>query len=126
MSRKEKSVRKKISDKKKNEQRSSYSLFGDERFKFIIGLLITGFAVYLFFAFIAYLFWWKADQSFDTSMVISGAGIEVKNWSGKSGAWFADIFVNKGFGLAAFFIPVMFAAIGLRLLNLRRIKAGII
>ncbi|MCD4770703.1 MAG: DNA translocase FtsK [Bacteroidales bacterium] len=126
MSGKVKRVRKKISEKKKNEQKSSYSLFGDERFKFIIGLLITGFAVYLFFAFIAYLFWWKADQSFDTSLVISGAEIEVKNWSGKSGAWFADIFINKGFGLAAFFIPVMFAAIGLRLLNLRRIKAGII
>lgn len=126
MSGKIKRVKKKISEKKKNEQGSSYSLIGDERFKFIIGLLITGFAVYLFFAFIAYLFWWKADQSFDTSMVISGAEIEVKNWSGKSGAWFADIFVNKGFGLAAFFIPVMFAAIGLRLLNLRRIKAGII
>jgi len=111
--------KKKDNQKKKNR----YSIFRDERIRFITGLLITGFSVYLFFAFIAYLFWWKADQSFDPSSVISGAEIQVKNWSGKSGAWFADAFINKGFGLASFLIPVMLAAIGLRLLNLRRIKA---
>ncbi|HCC71869.1 MAG TPA: cell division protein FtsK [Bacteroidales bacterium] len=111
--------------KKKNNQsnKNKFSVLRDERIKFISGLLITGFSVYLFFAFIAFLFWWKADQSFDPSSVISGAEIQVKNWSGKSGAWFADIFINKGFGLAAFFIPVILAAIGLRMLNIRRIKA---
>ncbi|MDZ7739384.1 MAG: DNA translocase FtsK 4TM domain-containing protein [Bacteroidales bacterium] len=99
------------------------SFFRDEKTSFIAGLLITGFAVYLFFAFIAYLFWWKADQSFDAANVISGAEIQVNNWSGKSGAWFADIFINKGFGLAAFFIPVLLAALGLRLLHIKKIKA---
>lgn len=111
--------RKKDDPKKK----TRYSVFRDERIKFITGLLITGFSVYLFFAFIAYLFWWKADQSFDPTSVLSGAEIQVKNWSGKSGAWFADIFINKGFGLAAFSIPIILAAIGLRMLNIRRIKA---
>jgi S-DNA-T family DNA segregation ATPase FtsK/SpoIIIE len=117
---------KKVGKSKKKDnpgKKTRYSLFRDERIKFITGLLITGFSVYLFFAFIAYLFWWKADQSFDATSVISGADIQVKNWSGKSGAWFADIFVNKGFGLAAFFIPVILAAIGLRLLHIRKIKA---
>jgi len=104
-------------------QKPEYSFFRDERIKFITGMVISGFAIYLFFAFIAYLFWWKADQSFDTSNVISGANVEVRNWSGKSGAWFADVLMNKGFGLAAFFLPVIFASIGLRMLNLRRIKA---
>jgi len=104
-------------------QKPEYSFFRDERIRFIAGLVITGFAIYLFFAFIAYLFWWRADQSFDTSRVISGASVEVRNWSGKSGAWFADALMNKGFGLAAFFLPVIFASIGLRMLNLRRIKA---
>ncbi len=117
---------KKVSKSRKRdnpEKKTRYSVFRDERIKFITGLLITGFSVYLFFAFIAYLFWWKADQSFDAASVISGAEIQVKNWSGKSGAWFADIFINKGFGLAAFFIPIILAAIGLRLLHIRRIKA---
>ncbi len=107
-------------------QKPAYSIFKDERIKFIIGLLITGFAVYLLFAFIAYLFWWKADQSLDPALVISSSDIVVKNWSGKSGAWFADKFIRQGFGLAAFFIPVIFSSIGLRMLNLRWIKAGVI
>ncbi|MEA1886629.1 MAG: DNA translocase FtsK [Bacteroidota bacterium] len=117
---------KKVSKSRKKDnpkKKTGYSVFSDERIKFVTGLLITGFSVYLFFAFIAYLFWWKADQSFDPASVISGAEIQVKNWSGKSGAWFADIFINKGFGLAAFFIPVILAAIGLRMLNIKRIKA---
>lgn len=108
--------------KDKAEKKKVYSVFKDERVRFVAGLIITGFAVYLFFAFTAYLFWWKADQSF-AAPVISGAEEQVKNWSGKSGAWFADIFINKGFGLAAFFIPVIVAAIGLRLLHIKRVKA---
>lgn len=113
----------KRSNKKDSQvKKSGYSFFKDERLKFIAGLIITGFSVYLFFAFIAYLFWWKADQSF-AAPVLSGAEEQVKNWSGKSGAWFADIFINKGFGLAAFFIPVILAAIGLKMLHIKKIMA---
>jgi S-DNA-T family DNA segregation ATPase FtsK/SpoIIIE len=116
----------KAKSRKAGGQKPAYSIFKDERIKFIFGLLITGFAVYLLFAFIAYLFWWKSDQSLDPSLVISSSDIVVKNWSGKSGAWFADIFIRQGFGIAAFFIPVIFSAVGLRLLNLKWIKASVI
>ncbi|MDT8401206.1 MAG: DNA translocase FtsK [Bacteroidales bacterium] len=112
----------KSSRKDKAGKKGGYSIFKDERAGFIAGLILTGFAVFLFFAFIAYLFWWKADQSF-AGPVISGAEEQVKNWSGKSGAWFADVFINKGFGLAAFFIPVIVAAIGLKLLHIKRVRA---
>ncbi|MCF8223999.1 MAG: DNA translocase FtsK [Bacteroidales bacterium] len=114
---------KKTSGKKSPGKKRKNPITGNENIKFISGLLITGFSVYLFFAFIAYLFWWKTDQSFDASSVLSGAEIQVRNWSGKSGAWFADILINKGFGLAAFFIPVILASIGLRLLHIKKIKA---
>lgn len=114
---------KKTSGKKSPGKKRKNPITGNENIKFISGLLITGFSVYLFFAFIAYLFWWKTDQSFDASSVLSGADIQVRNWSGKSGAWFADILINKGFGLAAFFIPVILASIGLRLLHIKKIKA---
>jgi S-DNA-T family DNA segregation ATPase FtsK/SpoIIIE len=116
----------KVKSRKTLGQKPAYSIFRDERIRFITGLIITGFAVYLLFAFIANLFWWKIDQSLDPSPFISNSDIAVKNWSGKSGAWFADVFIRQGFGLAAFFIPVIFSAIGLRLLNLKWIKAGII
>ncbi len=100
----------------------SKSFFTDERIKFVAGILVTGFAVYLLFAFIAYLFWWKTDQSLDPSMVVSGSDVQVKNWSGKSGAWFAYIIVNKGFGLGSFFIPLIIASIGLYMLNFPKIR----
>jgi S-DNA-T family DNA segregation ATPase FtsK/SpoIIIE len=100
----------------------STSIFKDERIKFVTGVLITGFAVYLLIAFISYLFSWKTDLSFDTTNVISGSDVQVKNWSGKSGFWLAKTVINKGFGLASFFIPVIIAIIGLYLLNLRSLK----
>ena len=43
----------------------------DERVKFVFGVLLTGFAIYIFIALIAYLFWWKTDLSLDSSQVIS-------------------------------------------------------
>jgi S-DNA-T family DNA segregation ATPase FtsK/SpoIIIE len=100
----------------------SSSIFNDERIKFVTGILITGFAVYLLIAFISYLFSWKTDLSFDTTNVISGSDVKVQNWSGKSGFWLAKAIVNKGFGLASLFIPVIIAIIGLYLLNLRSLK----
>jgi DNA segregation ATPase FtsK/SpoIIIE, S-DNA-T family len=98
------------------------SFLSDERLRFIVGILLTGFAVYLLVAFIAYLIWWKTDQSLDPSLVISGSDVEVKNWSGRSGAWFAYIIINKGFGLGAFFIPLIIGSVGLHLLNFPKIK----
>jgi S-DNA-T family DNA segregation ATPase FtsK/SpoIIIE len=107
-------------DKSPKEKKSSF--FRDERVKFVIGILFTGFAVYLLVAFIAFLFWWKTDQSLDPAQVVSGAEVQVRNWSGKSGAWLAYILVNKGFGFGSFFIPLIIASIGLYLLNFPKIR----
>ena len=94
----------------------------DERIKFIIGILITGFAIYLLVACVAYLFWWKADLSFNNSDTISGADIVVKNWGGKSGHFLASMIIKNGFGFGAFFIPMIFGTIGLYLLKFPKIK----
>ena len=45
----------------------SKSFLTDERIKFLFGILITGFALYLLLACVAYLFWWKTDQSLPDS-----------------------------------------------------------
>jgi S-DNA-T family DNA segregation ATPase FtsK/SpoIIIE len=94
---------------------------GNERIKFVFGTLFTGFAIYLLFALIAYVFWWKSDQSIGNN-VLSGAEIQARNWSGKSGHWIAELLVSKGFGVASFLFPVMIGGIGLYLLNIRQIK----
>jgi len=101
---------------------NSKSFFTDERIKFIAGILITGFALYLLLACISYLVWWKFDDSLPNSEVLSGAEIKVKNWSGKSGLFLARYLMAFGFGYGAFFIPMIFGSLGLYLLKFPKIK----
>lgn len=98
------------------------SFFSDESFKFVVGILITGFAFYLLLACIAYLFWWRTDQSLPDSQTFSGAEVVVKNWSGKSGHYLAKMLIGYGFGFGAFFIPLIFGAVGLSLLNFPKLS----
>ncbi len=110
---------------KKNARKSSNKskpFFTDERLRFLFGILISGFAFYLLLACVSYLFWWKTDQSFPDSQVISGSEAVVKNWSGKSGHYLAKMIITNGFGYGAFFIPLIIASIGLYLLNFPRIR----
>src|SRR5512140_1282563 len=108
--------------KSKKSKTKSRSFFTDERIKFVVGILITGFALYLLLACVAYLFWWKTDLSLTDSQVISNADVNVKNWSGKSGHFLAKMIIGFGFGYGAFFIPLIFGAIGLYLLNFPKIR----
>jgi S-DNA-T family DNA segregation ATPase FtsK/SpoIIIE len=100
----------------------SKSFFTDEKIKFVIGILITGFALYLLLACVAYLFWWKTDLSIADSDIVSGPDIAVKNWSGKSGHFLAKMIINNGFGFGAFFIPLIFGSLGLYLLRFPKIR----
>ena len=112
---------KKSSKAGKNSDRSK-SFLSDERIKFLLGGLLTIFALYLLVACISYLFWWKTDLSIPDSEVISGADIVVKNWSGKSGHFLAKMLIKYGFGLGAFFVPLIFGTLGLYLLNFPKIR----
>jgi DNA segregation ATPase FtsK/SpoIIIE, S-DNA-T family len=100
----------------------SKSFFTDDRIKFVIGILITGFALYLLLACVAYLFWWKTDLSLPDSDIFSGPDVAVKNWSGKGGHYLAKMIINNGFGFGAFFIPLIFGTVGLYLLKFPKIK----
>ncbi len=93
--------------------------FRDDRTKFVLGISVIVFALYLSLAFISYLFSWKIDQSFEWSKIFSGPEVQVENWSGKTGAWFAYLFMDRWFGIASFSIPFLLLVIGLRLLNLK-------
>jgi DNA segregation ATPase FtsK/SpoIIIE, S-DNA-T family len=99
----------------------SKPFFTDERIMFIFGMLITGFAFYLLLACVSYLLWWKTDLSLADSQVVSGAEVNVRNWSGKSGHYLAKMIVGFGFGFGAFFIPAIIGAIGLYLLKFPKI-----
>jgi S-DNA-T family DNA segregation ATPase FtsK/SpoIIIE len=100
----------------------SKAFFTDERIKFVIGILITGFAFYLLLACVAYVIYWKEDLSLPDSDTISGAEITVRNWGGKGGHFLAKMIITNGFGFGAFFIPLIFGTIGLYLLKFPNIK----
>jgi|WetSurMetagenome_2_1015567.scaffolds.fasta_scaffold00002_165 DNA segregation ATPase FtsK/SpoIIIE, S-DNA-T family len=99
----------------------SKSFFTDERIRFLFGILITGFALYLLISSISYLFAWKADSSMPPSDVITGSET-VRNQGGRGGHFLASLIIKDGFGFGAFFIPLIFGAIGLRLLNFPKIR----
>ena len=119
---KEKEELGKKNNKASKSHETSKSFFTDERIKFITGILITGFALYLLLACVSYLFWWKFDDSLANSAVVSGADVKVKNWSGKSGQFLAKHIIAYGFGYGAFFIPMIFGTLGLYLLKLPGIR----
>jgi DNA segregation ATPase FtsK/SpoIIIE, S-DNA-T family len=119
---KEKEEAGKKSTKAAKGSEKSRSFLRDERIRFVVGILITGFALYLLLACVSYLFWWKTDQTNDPSMVVSGPEVQVKNWSGKSGNWLAKMIMGYGFGIGAFFIPLIIGSVGLYMLNFPKIK----
>lgn len=108
--------------KKSKDQSPKKSFFTDERIKFVFGILISGFALYLLIACVSYLFWWKTDQSLPDSDVVSSAEVAVRNWAGKSGHFLAKMIIGYGFGYGAFFVPLIFGTIGLYLLNFPKVR----
>ncbi len=112
---------KNVNTKKKtgNSKTKGKSFFKDKRFKILVGIIISVFALYLLIAMVSYLFTWKSDQSFLHEHVFSSPEIKVDNWSGKAGAYLADLLMNRGFGLASFSIPILLVIFGLRLLNIK-------
>ena len=112
--------------------KNRFGIFKDNRVKLLFGLFLIGFAFFLLLAFISFFFSWKTDQSFEWSSAFSNSEIRVLNWSGKTGAYFSNLLINKWFGIASFFIPILLLLIGLQMLNLKilplwkTVKTGLI
>jgi len=114
-------------------------LVRDERTHKIAGTLFIAFALFLFIAFVSYLFTWKEDQD----KVFRGGydflfsnDIKVSNLLGRLGAWAAHFFIYKGFGLASFLLCSLFFVIGVNWVmkkkmfsvsrNMRYVLAGLL
>ncbi len=118
-------AKKKKTENTKTPKKGGFGHFmKDERVKMTIGLLFIGFAILLLIAFVSYFFTWKSDQSFEWSQVFSSAQTRVENWAGKLGARIANIFINNGFGVSSFLLPLVFLVIGFRLLKVRLLPLG--
>lgn len=114
-------------------------LVNDERTHKIAGSFFIAFGVFLFIAFVSYLFTWKEDQD----KVFRGGAeflfsddVKVSNLLGRLGAWSAHFFIYKGFGLASFLLCSLFFVIGTNLVmkkkkfsisrNMRYVLAGLL
>ncbi|MFT5723657.1 MAG: S-DNA-T family DNA segregation ATPase FtsK/SpoIIIE [Bacteroidia bacterium] len=120
MAKKQTSKKKTRSTKAKT--KSGFKLFDhlllrDSRTRKIVGGIICLFAIFMFLAFLSFLFTWKVDDS-----AVSGSAEyfrnnngATKNWMRLLGAKLAFHLMHTGFGLTAFTIPYLVAVIGLRI-----------
>ncbi|MEZ4854513.1 DNA translocase FtsK [Flavobacterium sp.] len=78
--------------------------------KFIFGVLLLLLAVALLLSFISYFITGNFDQSIAQEVLDRKA--KAQNWLGKVGAFLADFFLYKGFGVASFLFVRIFVLIG--------------
>lgn len=75
--------------------------------KFILGILLIFFSLALLLSFISYFITGNNDQNIVTE--IANRSAKAENWLGKFGAYLADFFLYKGFGVASFiFVRILF------------------
>jgi S-DNA-T family DNA segregation ATPase FtsK/SpoIIIE len=102
----------------------NFDFIKDPRLVLAIGFILIISSIYLFVAFLSYLFTGSADQSVvlgsDQSSLIE-SGIEAQNWLGLYGAITSHYFIYRWFGISAFLIPPVFFLLGFRLAFKREI-----
>jgi S-DNA-T family DNA segregation ATPase FtsK/SpoIIIE len=82
--------------------------------KFVLGVLFVIIALFLLLSFISYYISGSNDQSQINEL--ADRNVIVENWLGKIGAWLADFFLFKGFGIASFLFVKIFFLVGAYLL----------
>ena len=97
--------------------------------KFIIGITLVFIALFMLIAFSSFLYSGAADYSIVDTQNFNDFYYELisqnkgaKNICGAFGALTAYSFINKWFGLAAYFIPIFLVLLGLKLIGSFRIR----
>ncbi len=89
-----------------------------EKIRFITGVILLVFGIYMLVVFISFLFSGKADQD-SVNRLSTGTDYIYQNWGGKFGFKVGHYFIFKGFGLGAFFIPFVIGAFSLALIRVK-------
>ena len=110
--------RQKKSNGASSRQKKTDGTSSGENLRFILGLILIVFALYMLVVFISYLLTGKADQD-SLSMQKPVAEFAYENWGGKFGFRVGHYFIFHGFGLGAFFIPLIIGAFGLALVRVK-------
>jgi S-DNA-T family DNA segregation ATPase FtsK/SpoIIIE len=101
----------------KSKFKFEFSFYKDPRFTLALGFFLLITSLFLFTAFLSYLFTGKADQSVVESWMnnIVESGQEAENWLGLFGAIMSHYLIFKWMGISAFFIPPLLFFLGFRL-----------
>ncbi|MCB0689253.1 MAG: DNA translocase FtsK 4TM domain-containing protein, partial [Saprospiraceae bacterium] len=97
----------------------------DKRIPKILGVMILLLSLYLFVAFVSYLFTWKADQDqvLDFSWgLFFDQSLKVENLLGRFGAIVSNVFFYWGIGLASFISIFVLFKLGFLLLTGRSLQ----
>ena len=96
----------------------------DERTSKIVGAIFLLTTIFLFVAFTSYLFTWQEDQDKVHQFgirIFATNDVHVNNLLGVLGAFIAHVFMNYGFGLAAYLCCTSFFVLGVNLLFAKKI-----
>jgi S-DNA-T family DNA segregation ATPase FtsK/SpoIIIE len=77
-----------------------------KQYKVLLGFILILLSVALLLAFISFFIYGQEDQSAVAEM--TNRSQNVSNWLGKFGAFLADLFIYKGFGIASFLFVKFF------------------
>ncbi len=88
--------------------------FKSKQTHLVFGIFLVLFSIFLLISFASFLMVWESDQS--QLRVFTDRLVETKNLLGKAGAYISHFFIYKGFGLAAFIIPILLFFSGLYIL----------
>ncbi len=93
----------------------------DERTCFALGLVLLLCTLYLLLSMISFFFTGDIDQSIVNSSwsQLGEYSKDIQNWTGARGAFFAEIFINRWFGLASFTILWFVFVVALRLMKVK-------
>jgi len=119
-----KSTKKESLDKKSELEATEKKSWGlSKQHKIVLGFLLILFSIALLVAFVSFFIYGQIDQSALTEL---GDRKEVvQNWLGKFGAYLADLFIYRGFGIAAFLFVRLFFLTGMYLilsLSIKKLK----
>ena len=108
----------------KKKSSAFFTFLKNERFHFILGVIVAFVGIFMLLAIVSFLFTGAADQSSVLNRsyweLLRSETPEIQNWTGAGGAYIAERLVNEGFGIASVFIPLFLIYLGLRIMRVSK------
>lgn len=111
-----KAINRRSAEKKQTDLNLSF--LKEPRTRFILGLALILFSLYLLLSMTGFFFTGGMDQSLvdrGLGRIISDPAIVAGNPAGKLGAWFSDLLINRWFGLSSFIFCYLLVLVGIRI-----------